>query len=70
MQRGDDAAGVVDAERRLGDVGDRRVGGNVELGDVVSVCTSVTGSEIWPIVPSTSGWPAWPIRMSRRPWPT
>ncbi len=34
MQRGDDPARVVDAQRRLRDVGDRRVSGDVERIDV------------------------------------
>ena len=70
FQRCDDALGVVDAQRGLGDVGDRRVGRDIEASTSASVCTSTTGAEIWPMVPSTSGWPAWPIRMSVRPWPT
>ena len=35
MQRGDDAARVVDAQRRLRHVGDRRIVGNIERVDVV-----------------------------------
>ena len=35
MQRCDDAAGIVDAERRLRDVGDRRVVRQIERSDVV-----------------------------------
>ena len=67
LQRGNDALGVVDAERRLRHVGDRRVGGDVELFDLLLVLHQHHGPGIWPIVPSTSGWPAWPIRISLRP---
>ena len=34
VQRGDDAARVIDAQRGLRHIGDRRIGGNVELVDV------------------------------------
>ena len=34
MERRDDAAGIVDAERGLGDVSDGRVGRNLELADI------------------------------------
>ncbi len=35
MQRGDDAAGIVDGQRGLRDIGDRRIRRNIERGDVV-----------------------------------
>ena len=52
-------ARVVDAERRLRYIGDRRV-----ASDVAACSTSsfgrdkMNGAPTWPMVPSTSGWPA------------
>ena len=66
LQRVDHAAGVVDAQRGLGDVGDRRVRvGEVEPLDIgLGLHEDAPAPAIWPIVPSTSGWPAWPIRIT------
>ena len=68
VQRSDDAARVVDAERGLRHIGDRRIGREDRAPSTsASVCTSRTGPGIWPSVPSTSGWPAWPISTTVRP---
>jgi len=70
FERGNDAASVVDAQRGLRDIGDRRIGGNIQGFDVLFTLHQHHGPSIWPSVPSTSGCPAWPTRMSTRPWAT
>jgi hypothetical protein len=66
-QRIDDAARVVDAERRLGDIGEPRRVAHVERRHVLDGRHQMHLAGIWPIVPSTSGWPAWPISTTSRP---
>ena len=68
LQRLDDGARIIDAERRLGDEGEL-----VGVGDLKprrpprGVEIRCTRPVIRPIVPSISGCPAWPIRMISRP---
>ena len=71
LQRGDDRARIVDAQRGLRYVCDRayRPASSKRSTSCV-VCTSTTGPGTWPIVPSTSGWPAWPTRITTRPCAT
>ena len=59
LQRHDDLPRVVDRQRRLGDVGERRPGAKSSASTSSTEPISVVApSGNWPIVPITSGWPA------------
>ena len=63
----DDLVGLVDRERRLGQVGDALGVGGLDCAAASMSSTRRIASGASPRVPSTSSWSAWPMRKIVRP---